>query len=272
MGHLQKSNQVMKFLLALAALCVVASAKPRRLPKIGLADGKIIGGDDAEPHAYPWQISLKNAGSHFCGGTIINERQVICAAHCVKGQVASFMTVVAGAHKLNFEFNHQKRNVESMEANANFDMQELADDISIITVDEPFDFSDPNVAPLEMFKGSVDEEIAPGTTCTSTGWGLTSGGGLFPPNTLQVVNIDILTFDECDAIFSGYIKPGMICAGKAGAAPCNGDSGGPLTCPDSSGTHKLAGIVSFGRNGCTSSGVYTRVSYYEDWISERLIA
>ena len=105
-----------------------------------------------------------------------------------------------------------------------------------------------------------------------SGWGLTTGGGLFPPNTLQVVEIDILSFDECNEIFQGYIKPGMICAGKAGSAPCNGDSGGPLVCPDGNGNNKLAGIVSFGENGCTSSGVYTRVSHYEDWITERITA
>ena len=51
-----------------------------------------------------------------------------------------------------------------------------------------------------------------------------------------------------------------------------GDSGGPLTCPDASGKQKLAGIVSFGQNGCTDAGVYTRVSQYEDWINERLVA
>ena len=108
-----------------------------------------------------------------------------------------------------------------MEANANFDMQELADDISIITVDEPFDFSDPNVQPIEMYKGSVDEQVPVGTTCVSTGWGLTSGGGIFPPNTLQVVNIDIMSNEDCNSIFDGYIKPGMICAGEKGHAPCN---------------------------------------------------
>ena len=95
-----------------------------------------------------------------------------------------------------------------------------------------------------------------------SGWGLTSGGGLFPPNTLQEVEIDILSFEECNNIFQGYIKPGMICAGKAGAAPCNGDSGGPLVCPDGNGNTKLAGIVSFGRNSCTSFEVCTRYSVF----------
>ena len=104
-----------------------------------------------------------------------------------------------------------------------------------------------------------------------SGWGLTTGGGLFPPNTLQTVEIDIVNQEECNELFQGYIKPGMICAGKAGSAPCNGDSGGPLVCPDGNGNTKLAGIVSFGQNGCTSSGVYTRVSEYEEWISERIV-
>ena len=71
-----------------------------------------------------------------------------------------------------------------MEANDNFNMQELADDISIITVTEPFDFSDAHVQPVEMFK-SDDAPIEAGTTCVSTGWGLTTGGGLLPPNVLQ---------------------------------------------------------------------------------------
>ena len=41
--------------------------------------------------AYPWQISfqLKQLGrfSHICGGSVIDEHTVVCAAHCVVGQV-----------------------------------------------------------------------------------------------------------------------------------------------------------------------------------------
>ena len=41
-------------------------------------------------------------------------------------------------------------------------------------------------------------------------------------------------------------------------------------CPDESGVGTLAGLVSFGQPGCTGAGVYTKVSYYEDWITTRL--
>ena len=78
------------------------------------------------------------------------------------------MKIVAGAHKREFEFGHQKRSIESMEFNSNFSSEDFEDDISIITVTEAFDFSDPHVQPIDMFK-TDDAEIPDGTTCVSTG-------------------------------------------------------------------------------------------------------
>ena len=75
---------------------------------------------------------------------------------------------MAGAHKRNFEFGHQQRSIESMEFNSNFSSEDFEDDISIITVTEAFDFSDPHVQPIDMFK-TDDAEIPDGTTCVSTG-------------------------------------------------------------------------------------------------------
>ena len=75
---------------------------------------------------------------------------------------------MAGAHKRNFEFGHQQRSIESMEFNSNFSSEDFEDDISIITVTEAFDFSDPHVQPIDMFK-TDDAKIPDGTTCVSTG-------------------------------------------------------------------------------------------------------
>ena len=50
-----------------------------------------------------------------------------------------------------------------------------------------------------------------------------------------------------------------------------GDSGGPLVCPDADGNGKLAGLVSFGHSGCTGAAVFTKVSFYEDWIQARVV-
>ncbi|XP_037092618.1 coagulation factor X-like [Pollicipes pollicipes] len=50
-------------------------------------DTRIVGGGPAQPNAYPWLVGLVSprGQSPFCGGSIINERFVLTAAHCVKG-------------------------------------------------------------------------------------------------------------------------------------------------------------------------------------------
>ena len=255
----------MRFLI-FAFLLGTCLAKPDT-SQIGYANGRIIGGEEAEPHKYPWQVSFRSFGSHICGGSIINEYQVISAAHCVEGQWAFLDSVVAGAHKRNFESGHQKRNIAKMEAHEDHNDPRFNNDVSIITVTQPFDFSDPHVQPIGMFKASLDDPIAPGTTCIATGWGQTQG--LFPtlPNALQVVEIDVISKEDCELDYAGYIQPGMICAGTQGAGTCSGDSGGPLVCPDANGDMKLAGLVSFGAGDCSASSVFARVSYYEEWIA-----
>ena len=50
--------------------------------------------------AYPWQISLQlrqlGIYSHICGGSVVDETTIVCASHCVVGQVASAMQVING--------------------------------------------------------------------------------------------------------------------------------------------------------------------------------
>merc|ERR1711874_897778 len=230
MGTPQFSSSLqldMKFLVVLAGLSLVA-AKPQFGKDLRLAEGRIIGGDEAPKHEFPWQVSLKSLGSHICGGSIVNRNQVITAAHCCEGQVALFDKIVAGAHDRNLEPGHQSRGISSMEFHESWNDPAFDHDICLVTVNEPFDFKDPNVQPIDFFK-TADAEI--------------------PPET----------------IFPGYITENMVCAGSAGHATCNGDSGGPLVCPDANGVGKLTGIVSFGYTGCTNAGVYAKVSQFEDW-------
>jgi len=47
--------------------------------------GKIVGGTKVEAGSFPWQVSLWNTrqNKHFCGGSLVAERWVVTAAHCV---------------------------------------------------------------------------------------------------------------------------------------------------------------------------------------------
>ncbi|KAM7293502.1 hypothetical protein ISCGN_026632 [Ixodes scapularis] len=70
---------------------------------------EIVGGMDATPLEFPWQISLRlvqnsgTPGQHFCGGSIINKQHILTAAHCIlEGyKSASYYAVVVGDQKLD---------------------------------------------------------------------------------------------------------------------------------------------------------------------------
>ncbi|CAF1523761.1 unnamed protein product, partial [Adineta ricciae] len=62
---------------------------------------RIIGGFHANANSWPWQILLRGTGN-MCGGTLIDARHVLTAAHCIKTPVQeSNYKVYIGAHDIN---------------------------------------------------------------------------------------------------------------------------------------------------------------------------
>jgi len=51
-----------------------------------LKDPRIVGGNEAIQGSYPWMVMIQSTernGSFLCGGSIINNRTIITAAHCM---------------------------------------------------------------------------------------------------------------------------------------------------------------------------------------------
>ena len=55
-------------------------------PEQALNETWIVGGSDAASNEIPWIVSLATT-SHFCGGSIVNSRTILTAAHCIDGYV-----------------------------------------------------------------------------------------------------------------------------------------------------------------------------------------
>lgn len=44
---------------------------------------RIVGGTVADYREYPWQTIIYNGNTFFCGGSLINNRYIVTAAHCM---------------------------------------------------------------------------------------------------------------------------------------------------------------------------------------------
>lgn len=103
------------------------------------------------------------------------------------------------------------------------------------------------------------------------GWGTQSFGGPVSDILMEVI-VPIWSQRRCQLAFTQRITEHFICAGAydGGRDSCQGDSGGPLLVQLPNKRWVVAGIVSWGvRCGEPNHpGIYTRVSFYTDWVIE----
>ena len=103
------------------------------------------------------------------------------------------------------------------------------------------------------------------------GWGSTEYNGDYS-DTLQEVRIPIVTNEVCSKAM-GELHEGHICAGgEKNVDACGGDSGGPMSYYKHNKAHVLVGLTSYGEKcGLEGKyGVYSKISYYKDWIMSNL--
>ncbi|XP_035505279.1 coagulation factor IXa isoform X1 [Scophthalmus maximus] len=234
---------------------------------------RIVGGMVVTPGEIPWQVALifHPSGDLFCGGSILSERWVITAAHCLVEVRGPFLVRV-GEYNIHInEGTEQDSEVlrQHIHPRYNASVSVYNHDIALLYLKTPITFST-TVRPICIGPKSFTEALVKAASpATVSGWGRTRFLGAMA-NTLQKVEVPFVDRTQCKHSSSARITPVMFCAGYYHEAKdaCQGDSGGPHT-NSIDDTWFLTGIVSWGEE-CAKDGkygVYTRVSLYYRWIS-----
>ncbi|KAK5645606.1 hypothetical protein RI129_004070 [Pyrocoelia pectoralis] len=192
-------------------------------------------------------VSLQRHHHHRCGGSIIDQNNVITAAHCLGGDIFNY-SIQYGVIKI------------------------VPNDVNVIQAGKEFihEFYDP---------GDKSNDIAIiRFSAFSCGYG---DNPFAQSEHLQTAIVYILSMEECKINCTLCLhEDSQICANNKGSdttrGACIGDSGSPLV-KIFKGKEKLAGVLS---GVLTPDGIcgkneypmlFTKVSHYVNWIKEQLL-
>lgn len=173
---------------------------------VSLVTSRIVGGVKADILEFPWMVMLLYKGTFYCGGSLVSDRYVLTASHCVLNFKPSQITV-----KIYDPANSRmvSRTVEKLYGNDRFNLDTFNNDIALVRLLQPVNVVDQYVTvclptPGKNFAG-MDGTVA--------GWGKLSNGTL--SQTLQQVKVPIMTNQQCkkSAYRATRITDNMMCAG-----------------------------------------------------------
>ncbi|KAI3386057.1 hypothetical protein SNEBB_003370, partial [Seison nebaliae] len=214
----------------------------------------------------PFMVRLsitKADGWYFCGGSIINNRWIVTAAHCVEGAITSYIHV--GDHRMGeWDWPTEVRmEIESIVMHKDYFINrwKIVYDIALMRTKNEITFG-VGVQPicLSEFEKDIGDEV------TVAGWGQVSTNGS-TSNELRKVNINIQANSVCWANDQDE-QDTIFCAGDIDNVKdtCFGDSGGPLYYVNN-GRFTLLGVLTITINGCIGIGGYIKLPFFKDWMT-----
>ncbi|XP_071566074.1 chymotrypsin-1-like [Temnothorax nylanderi] len=219
----------------------------------------IIGGKDAPIGKFPYQVSLRYNDKHYCGGSIIHDRNILTAASCVAGleNQLNNLKVHVGTNFLNE--SGDVYDIESVSIHENYTMDDS--DIALVHLKTPINNNE-LVQPINL---KTSDENLEGKSCTLSGWGKKNGGEV--SNNLQEIELRVYPLEKCRRLWGWGIKNTQLCTlTSEGEGACNGDTGSPLVAEG-----LQIGIVSyFFPCSMGHSDVHIRVSSSIIWILTNL--
>ena len=240
---------------------------------------RVIQGQETARGRYPWMASVLIRGTNgsmaACGGSLINDRFILTAAHCVSGARTDDLRVTLLAHTSQERKRLPPLAVQDIIVHSGWTGADdgLKHDLALLRLQQPRNLSAtqthvclPDAAAGDTSKSNMGSAFV-------TGWGLMDKPlslSKHKADALREAATRILPSQACEMRFgSKYDRQLQWCAGTGA---CQGDSGGPLAVRVK-GIVEQVGIVSFGPATCNiglflAPTVYTRVDAHLTFIRE----
>ncbi|KAG9478402.1 hypothetical protein GDO78_013425 [Eleutherodactylus coqui] len=247
------------------------------VPAIVNSNEKIVGGTDSLKGEFPWQVRFAyKDGVSFCGGSIVNEKWIVTAAHCflLPDLQLDEVKVVAGDYNTEVkEGTEEELKIAQVITHATYNAtkSKYNNDIALVELVGSIKFSDYARPICIGDRDFIDKLVKTVSHSWVTGWGNVRFLGR-PSIKLQKLAVPYIDRATCKKSSRFFVSTHMFCAGYADEEKdsCQGDSGGPHSSVFKS-TWFLTGITSWG-DKCAEKdkyGVYTRMYRFADWILSR---
>ncbi|KAH8395232.1 hypothetical protein KR222_003177 [Zaprionus bogoriensis] len=235
-------------------------------PKVSM---RVVGGDESTIQKIGgFLVGLYYEDSFICGGTLIEPRIVITAAHCFTHRPNKPGWIIKGGVTNRLEVGPTVQ-LQDFIVPAAYDDKKMNMDVAIILLQKPLEGVNIGYATL------CKQKLTEGLNLIVYGWGLTDPSAPSPTFTVRSVTVPIIRRRSCRVTYKTamQITNSMFCAGLLGTKDaCTYDSGGPLVYDSGTPPKELCGIVSFGIS-CASTkypGVYTDVGYVRPFIEKSI--
>lgn len=255
---------IRKYLKLLPFLCVLSLSSAFELKS------RIINGFSCRSAQFPYYANLKIESKHeysTCGGSLINDKWIVTAAHCVYDAIEVEVTLgMFDTRYFSKDFFIDDVPKENIFVHSMYVWLTLWNDIALVKLTKNVKFTK-IIQPIQLPTNCASNE---NLNVVAMGTGLVGTLPNREAESVQWAPLRTISFTECRSVYKAlYFRKSILCAQtNKQRTICAGDSGSPLVRKNDS---TLVGIVSFtGKKDCETGlpQVFTNILSYLSWISK----